>query len=132
MHNTILWLKGVFAAAGGAIAYWLGGLDHLLTALLAVIVLDYLTGVCKAVHNRELSSEIGFRGIAKKVICLLVVALAFIVEITTAHTLPLREIVILFFIANEGLSILENAAGAGLPLPAKLREVLGQLSERDR
>lgn len=132
MENGVLFtIKAAIAAVGGGIAYWLGGLDQLLTALLVVIVLDYLTGILKAIHNRELSSEIGFKGIAKKVMCLLVVALAFVIENVTAHTLPLREIVIMFFIANEGLSILENAAGAGLPVPQKLVEILAQLKGRD-
>lgn len=124
-------VKGLIAMVGGGIIYWLGGLDRLLSALLVVIVLDYLTGILKAIHSRELSSEVGFRGIAKKVLCLAVVALAFVVETMTAGALPLREIVILFFVANEGLSILENAAGAGLPIPARLREVLRQLRNQE-
>lgn len=134
MGNAALALKGIIAAVGGGIAYWLGGLDQLLAALLAVIALDYLTGLLKAVHRRALSSEIGFKGIAKKVFCLVLVALAFVVEGLTAEAMPLREMVIVFFIANEGISILENAAQTGLPIPAKLQAVLAQLKgkgERD-
>lgn len=128
MENTVI--KAVLATVGGGIVFWLGGLDQLLTALIAVIILDYLTGVLKAVHSKALSSEIGFKGIAKKVLTLVVVALAFIIESLTTHALPLREIVIMFFIANEGISILENAVGTGLPVPAKLRDILAQLKER--
>ena len=127
MRTQLLGIKSVAAAVGGWIIYWLGGLDQLLTALIAVIVLDYLTGVLRAVHQRALSSEIGFSGIAKKIFCMALVALAFVIEEITVKALPLREIVILFFIANEGVSILENAAGTGIPIPVKLREVLQQL-----
>lgn len=119
----------MIAAIGGFVVYWLGGLDRLLIALLAVVVLDYLTGVLKAIHNRTLSSELGFRGISKKVLCFIVVALAYVVEGLTAHSLPLREVVIVFFVANEGLSILENAAQTGLPVPDRLKAVLAQLRE---
>jgi len=127
MERTILVFKSVFSAIGGFIAYWLGGLDQMLLALIALIVLDYLTGLLKAIHNRALSSEIGFRGIAKKVMTLLIVALAFIIENVTGQSFPLREIVIMFFIVNEGISILENAAQTGLPVPEKLKEFLIQI-----
>ena len=128
MDNTII--KAALATVGGGIAFWLGGLDQLLSALIAAMVLDYLTGILRAIHRKALSSEIGFKGIAKKALTLVVVALSFIIESLTAHALPLREIVIMFFIANEGISILENAAGTGLPIPARLREVLAQLREK--
>lgn len=127
MVNALNAIKFGFATVGGVIVFWLGGLDRLLAALIAVIVLDYLTGIIKAIHTKTLSSRVGFDGIAKKVQALVVVALAFIIENLTAHTLPLREIVIMFFVANEGISILENAAGTGLPIPARLRAVLVQL-----
>lgn len=127
----MLTVKGMIAAVGGFLAYWLGGLDSLLAALIAVTVLDYLTGLLKALHNRQLSSEVGFRGIAKKVYGFAIVALAFVVEGVTAHALPLREVVIVFFVANEGLSILENAAQTGLPVPERLKAALAQLRERE-
>lgn len=116
---------------GGCLAYWLGGLDSLLTALLALIALDYLTGLLKGVCNKNLSSEIGFRGIAHKVLTLLVVALAFVIETLVGLNFPLREIVITFFIANEGLSVLENVAEAGLPIPSVLRKLLLQLRSKN-
>lgn len=124
-------IKGLIAAVGGGVAYWLGGLDKLLTALLVLIIVDYITGIAKAVHNKALSSEVGFRGIAKKVLTLSVVALAFVLDQVTGGVLPLREVTIVFFIANEGLSILENAAGTGLPIPQKLMDALAQLKGRD-
>lgn len=127
IKEALLVIKGVVAALGGVIIYWLGGLDELLTALIVVIVLDYITGVLGAVHSRALSSEVGFRGIVKKVLCLVIVALSFVVEQLVAGSLPLREIVIMFFVANEGLSILENAGKMGLKLPDKLMEALVKL-----
>lgn len=94
-----------------------------------ITVVDYITGIAKAVHAKTLSSETGFRGIAKKVLTLSVVALAFVLDQVTGGVLPLREVTIVFFIANEGLSILENAAGAGLPIPQKLVDALEQLGK---
>ncbi|MFV0402014.1 MAG: holin family protein [Oscillospiraceae bacterium] len=130
--KELLWaIKGMAAWLGGCLAYWLGGLDSLLTALLALIALDYLTGLLKGVCNKNLSSEIGFQGIAHKVLTLLVVALAFVIETLVGLNFPLREIVITFFIANEGLSVLENVAEAGLPIPSVLRKLLLQLRNKN-
>jgi len=120
-------LKTLLAAAIGAIVYWLGGLDQLLVTLLAVIVLDYCTGLLSGAHNRELSSKTGFAGIAKKVVLLGVVALSFIIQQVIGGAVPLREVTITFFVVNEGLSILENAAEMGLPIPQRLKELLQQL-----
>lgn len=127
MDKLLLILKGVAAFVGGGIVYWLGGLDNLLVALLAVLVLDYATGLLAAAHNKELSSAIGWKGIVKKVITLIVVALAYVIDMLTGDALPLREIAIMFFVVNEGLSILENAAKTGLPIPKKIRDALLQL-----
>ncbi len=122
-------LKTMLAAAGGTLVYWLGGLDQLLAALLALIVLDYITGIIKSWHQGTLSSAVGFRGIAKKVMILGVVAMSFVIQKLTMGAMPVREITIVFFIGNEGISILENAAQIGLPLPAALRKALVQLSK---
>lgn len=127
MEGLLLFIKGALAAVGGFIVYWLGGLDQLLIALIAMVVLDYMTGLLAAWHNKTLSSAVGFRGIAKKVMLLGVVALAYIIERITSDSLPLREIAIMFFVVNEALSVLENAAKTGLPIPDKLKEVLQQL-----
>jgi len=130
MDHAILFFKTVFAAAGGAVAFWLGGLDKLLIALVVMMGLEYVAGILRAWYSRALSSAMGFRGIAKKVMLLVVVA--FVIEYVTEGAFPVRETVIMFFIANEGLSILENAAALGLPLPQKLREALAQIKGGDR
>jgi toxin secretion/phage lysis holin len=127
MNNTFAAIKYGLTVAGGFVAYWLGGVDKLLTALIAFMVLDYATGLLGAWSSHTISSAVGFRGIAKKVMLLGVVAVAFIIEDVTGGNLPLRELTIMFFIANEGLSILENAATAGLPLPTKLKDALLQV-----
>ena len=127
MERIDLLFKSAVAATGGVVAYWLGGLDKLLISLLVLIVVDYITGILKGIYHKNLSSEIGFKGIAKKVMCLSIVALAFVIQNLTDYAFAVREIVIVFFIANEGISILENAAQIGLPVPRKLRDVLEQL-----
>lgn len=124
-------VKTFIAAVGGFFAYWLGGVDQLLTALVALIVVDYLTGIAKAILTKTLSSEVGWKGIVKKLFYLAIVALAFVVEGLFANRLPLREITIMFFIANEGISILENAAQTGLPFPVQLKNALIQLKGKD-
>ena len=120
-------IKAAFASVGGIAVFWLGGMDQLLKMLIALIVIDYLTGVIKAICEKKLSSEIGAKGIAKKVFFLLIVAMSFVIESLTTQALPLREIVIMFYAANEGISILENAAKIGVPFPRKLMEILVQL-----
>lgn len=124
--------KLAVAAIGGMFCYWLGGLDQLLTALLVLMVIDYLSGIIRGAYLQELSSRIGLRGIGRKVLLLTVVAVAFIIESIIGEIFPLREIVIMFFIANEGLSILENSAAVGLPLPKKLKAALLQLKEQEQ
>lgn len=131
MENRWVLCKTVIASAGGIVAYWLGGLDQLLSSLLGLMAIDYLTGLLKAWHLGRLSSEAGFRGIAKKVMGLSVIALSFVIQSLVGRAFPLREAVILFFIANEGLSILENAAQTGLPVPQKLRQALEQLNKKE-
>ena len=98
----------VFAGLGSVLLGFLGGMDNLLHALLFMIVLDFLTGLIKSVVNKKLSSKIGSKGIAKKVMVLLVIAVAVEVEILIGQAIPLREVVILFYLSNEGISLLEN------------------------
>ena len=107
--------------------YHLGGWDIALQTLLIIIVLDYITGICKAIHNKKLNSEIGLKGIVKKVGYLIIVAVAVILDRIAGNTGAIRTLVIYFFVANEGISILENWGGMGLPLPKKLTETLEQL-----
>ena len=121
----------IFAAVGGWLGWFLGGCDGLLYALLAFVVIDYLTGVMCAVVDKKLSSAVGFKGIFKKV---LIFALVGIGHILDAHVIGtgsvLRTAIIFFYISNEGVSLLENAAYLGLPIPQKLKSVLEQLHDR--
>ena len=120
-----------FAAIGGFIGWFLGGCDGLLYALIAFIVIDYITGVMCAIVNHDLSSEIGFKGISRKVLIFLLVGIANIVDVDVIGTgSVLRAAVCFFYISNEGLSILENAATLGLPIPEQLKKVLKQIKNR--
>ncbi|MCH4169479.1 MAG: phage holin family protein [Streptococcaceae bacterium] len=116
---------------GGFCIGFLGGMDNLLHALLFMIVLDFLTGLVKSIVNKRLSSQVGAIGIAKKVMTLLIVAVAVEVEMLIGQAIPLREIVILFYLSNEGISLLENVSEF-LPIPDKLKEYFLQLRDKDK
>ena len=121
----------MFAAVGGWLGYFLGGCDGLLYALLAFVVIYYLTGVMCAINDRTLSSEVGFRGICRKVLIFLMVGIANILDVHVIRTgSVLRTAAIFFYISNEGISLLENAAHLGLPVPKKIKAVLEQLHDR--
>lgn len=109
------------------LVYFLGGWDIALQILLTVIVLDYITGVLKAIYNKKINSSVGRKGILKKLGYLIIVAVAVILDKITGCTGAIRTLVIYFFVANEGISILENWGGMGLPLPKKIFDVLEQL-----
>ena len=131
----LIWTKIQIAAAGiGAwLGYFLGGVDGLMIALIVFMALDYLTGLMCAVLDKKLSSAVGFRGIFKKVLILMMVGIANIVDVHVVGTgSALRGAVICFYLSNEGLSLLENAAYIGLPVPERLKEVLAQLHNRDK
>ena len=122
----------VFAAVGGGIGWFFGELDGFFYALLAFVVIDYLTGVMCAIADRSLSSEVGFRGIFRKVLIFVMVGAGHILDAQVVGTGDaLRTAVIFFYISNEGVSLLENAAHIGLPVPEKLKDVLAQLHDRD-
>lgn len=126
--NTI---QFVFAAVGGWLGYFLGGCDGLLYALLAFVVIDYITGVMCAITDKNLSSEVGFKGICRKVLIFLLVGIANVLDVQVIGTgSVLRTAVIFFYISNEGVSLLENAAHLGLPVPEKIKIVLEQLHDR--
>ena len=126
--NTI---QFVFAGIGGWLGYFLGGCDGLLYALLAFVVVDYITGVMCAISDHTLSSEVGFKGIGRKVLIFLLVGIANILDVQVIGTgSVLRTAVIFFYISNEGVSLLENAAHLGLPIPQKVKTVLEQLHDR--
>ncbi len=120
-----------FTAVGGWLGYFLGGCDGLLYALIAFVVIDYITGVMCAINDHSLSSEVGFRGICKKVLIFLLVGIANVLDVNIIGTgSVLRTAVIFFYISNEGVSLLENAAHLGLPVPEKIKLVLEQLHDR--
>ena len=126
--NTI---QFVFAAVGGWLGYFLGGCDGLLYALLAFVVVDYITGVMCAISDHTLSSEVGFKGICRKVLIFLLVGIANILDVQVIGTgSVLRTAIIFFYISNEGVSLLENAGHLGLPIPEKMKDVLQQLHDR--
>ena len=120
-----------FTAFGGFIGWFLGGVDGFLYALIAFTVIDYITGVMCAITDKNLSSSIGFKGICRKVLIFTLVGIGNIVDVyVLGQGGVLRTAVIFFYLSNEGVSILENSAHLGLPIPEKLKEVLEQLHER--
>lgn len=126
--NTI---QLIFTAVGGWLGYFVGGCDGLLIALVVFAVVDYITGVMCAVADKELSSEVGFKGICRKVLIFILVGIANILDVQVIGTGSiLRTAVIFFYLSNEGVSLLENAGHLGLPIPEKLKLVLEQLHDR--
>lgn len=125
--NTI---QAVFTAVGGWLGYFLGGCDGLLIALVVFVTVDYITGVMCTIADRKLSSEVGFKGICRKMLVFLLVGIANILDVQVIGTgSVLRTAVIFFYISNEGVSLTENAAHLGLPIPEKLKAVLEQLHD---
>lgn len=112
-----------------AFVYIIGGIDVALISLLIAIVIDYISGLIKAYVLKELSSKVGFKGILKKFGILLIVALSVIVDKIAGQTGAIRTLVIYYFVANEGLSILENLAQSGLPIPKVIKKALIALKE---
>lgn len=121
----------LIAGIGGWLGYFLGGCDGLLFALVAFVVIDYITGVMCAITDKTLSSAVGFKGICRKVLIFLLVGIANILDVQVIGTgSVLRTAVIFFYISNEGVSLLENAGHLGLPIPVKIKTVLEQLHDR--
>lgn len=124
-------IQFIFAAVGGWLGYFLGGCDGLLYALVAFVVVDYITGVMCAVSEKNLSSTVGFKGICRKVLIFLLVGIANILDVQVIGTgSVLRTAVIFFYISNEGVSLMENAAHLGLPVPERVKAVLEQLHDK--
>ncbi|KNF08451.1 toxin secretion/phage lysis holin [Gottschalkia purinilytica] len=125
------WIQVTFAAIGGWLGYFLGGWDGFLYALLTFVVIDYITGLMCAVLDKKLSSEVGFRGIFKKVLIFSLVAIGHIIDKNViGDGSVIRTAVIFFYLSNEGISILENAVHIGLPVPQRLKDILEQLHNR--
>lgn len=121
----------VFSAVGGWLGWFLGGCDGLMYALIAFVIIDYITGVMCGVAEKKLSSGVGFKGICRKVLIFMLVGIANILDMEVIGTgSVLRTAIIFFYISNEGVSFLENAGHLGLPIPQKMKDVLEQLHKR--
>lgn len=130
----ILWTKLQigFSIIGGWIGYFVGGIDGLMTTLLVFMILDYITGIMCAIASKQLSSAVGFKGVCKKVLIIMLVGVAHIVDLHVVGSgSALRSAVVCFYLSNEGVSMLENAAQLGLPIPEKLKAILAQLHNRE-
>lgn len=125
--NTVSIITGII---GGFLCKHLGGFDMLLGVIITLVTLDYLTGILKAIYNKQLSSEIGYKGIIKKIFIFIVIATAYEIQKVTGDSIPLREITLVFFISNESISLLENASEF-IPIPTQLKNVLIQLRDKD-
>ena len=130
MEKLFNWISVFCGLIGGGLTYWLGGWDVLLKTIVFLAVVDYITGCIKGIYTKQLSSEIGFKRLLKKIVMFIVIAVAYVIQGLVGGKIPLREEVIMFYIANEGLSLLENAA-VFVPVPEKLKAVLLQLREKD-
>lgn len=125
-------IQTVIASIGAGIGYYLGGSDSFLYALIAFVIIDYITGLMVAVLEKKLSSEVGFRGIFKKVLIFILVGIANIVDVyLIKNGSAIRTAIIFFYVSNEGISIIENSAKVGLPIPKKLKNALKQLNKED-
>lgn len=132
MKDIMNAIQVAVVAFGGYLGYFLGGCDGFLYALITFTILDYITGVMRAVLERNLSSEIGFKGIFKKVLIFVMVAVGYILDSKIiGDGSAIRTAVIFFYISNEGISILENSSKLGLPIPEKLKLILNQVGEED-
>ncbi|RIW36012.1 holin [Bacillus salacetis] len=126
-------VQTVIAALGGWLGWFLGGLDGFLYALIIFVIVDYITGIMVAIINKELSSEIGARGIFKKILIFILVGIAHIIDSRLiGEGSVIRTAVIFFYLSNEGISIIENSTRIGLPVPQKLKDVLAQLHGKSK
>ena len=123
-------INDIFSVLSTSIVYLLGGFDIALQSLIIVMIIDYVTGVSSAIYNKELSSKIGFKGIIKKFCYLLIIALSVVIDNLTGQSGVIRTLVIYFFVANDGISIIENMAELDIKLPKKLIDVLEQIKKK--
>ncbi|OCA97883.1 phage holin family protein [Clostridium beijerinckii] len=133
MKNILNTCQIIFTAIGGYMGWFLGGVDGFMYALITFVVIDYVTGLMVAVLEKKLSSEIGFRGIFKKVLVFIFVGIGNIIDVyLLKNGSAIRTAVIFFYISNEGISIIENSAKIGLPIPQKLKDILEQLNKEEK
>ena len=131
MKSIWVGIQLTFSTLGGFLGWYLGGVDGFLYALIAFVLVDYVTGVMCAIADKKLSSAVGFKGICRKVLIFVLVGIGNLVDVyVLGEGGALRTAVIFFYLSNEGVSLLENAAHLGLPIPEKLKEVLEQLHDR--
>lgn len=132
MKTVWNWIQALLAAAGGGLGWFFGEMDGFFFALIVFVVIDYLTGIMCAVLDKSLSSNVGFKGILRKVLIFIMVGIGNVIDTQIIGSgEALRTAVIFFYISNEGISLLENAAHVGLPIPQKLKDILAQLHNRD-
>ena len=129
MDKIFNWTSTVIGIVGGFFAAIFGQWDSILWALLVIMVLDYLTGIIKAVYTKTMSSEIGFKGLLKKITVLIIVALSNVLQQITGDNVAIREIVIMFYVANEGISVLENVAVIYPQMPKAIKDILLQIRD---
>lgn len=133
MKNVINSIQLIFTAIGGYVGWFLGGVDGFMYALITFVVIDYVTGLMVAVLEKKLSSEVGFRGIFKKVLIFTLVGIGNIIDVyLIKNGSAIRTAVLFFYISNEGISIIENSAKIGLPIPQKLKDILEQLNKEEK
>lgn len=123
-------INDIFSVLSTSIIYLLGGFDIALQSLIIVMIIDYVTGISSAIYNKELSSKIGFKGIIKKFCYLLIIALSVVIDNLTGQSGVIRTLVIYFFVANDGISIIENMAELDIKLPKKLIDALEQIKKK--
>ena len=132
MKQIWSYIQLAFAAFGGFLGWFLGGIDGFLYTLIAFVVIDYITGVMCAIADKNLSSEVGFIGISRKVLIFVLVGVGNILDVyILGEADVLRTAVIFFYLSNEGISLLENSAHLGLPVPQKLKDILEQLHSKE-
>ena len=129
MDKIFNWTSTVIGIVGGFFVAIFGQWDSILWALLVIMLLDYLTGVIKAIYTKTMSSEIGFKGLLKKITVLIIVALSNVLQQITGDNVAIREIVIMFYIANEGISVLENVAVIYPRMPKAIKDILLQIRD---
>ena len=133
MENVLNYFKVIVAAIGTGLTWLFGSWDTALVVLIAFMVLDYITGLLRAWINKEVSSDVGFKGIARKTVIFIVLIVAVLLDrLLNTGTWVFRTLICYFYIANEGISLLENCAGLGLPIPERLKDSLAQLKDGEK